>query len=79
MRPGKRFGLSAIEKNDIWRRWKRGETLHEMGRTIHPERHNALLIVSFILVLPALEFHSARQYRSRIKEDHSSVFFGPAG
>jgi hypothetical protein len=22
MRPGKRFGLSAIEKSDIWRRWK---------------------------------------------------------
>jgi IS30 family transposase len=32
MRPGKRFGLSAIEKNDIWSRWKRGETLHEIGR-----------------------------------------------
>jgi hypothetical protein len=32
MEPGKRFGLSAIEKRDVWRRWKVGETLHEIGR-----------------------------------------------
>ena len=32
MRPGKRFGLSAIEKNEIWRRWKAGQSLHEIGR-----------------------------------------------
>src|SRR6202789_3119352 len=32
MRPGQRFGLSAIEKNEIWRRWKAGQTLHEIGR-----------------------------------------------
>ncbi len=32
MRPGKRFGLSAIEKRDIWSRWKAGQSLHEIGR-----------------------------------------------
>ena len=32
MKTGKRFGLSAIEKSDVWRRWKAGETLHEIGR-----------------------------------------------
>ena len=32
MRPGKRFGLSAVEKSDIWSRWKAGESLHEIGR-----------------------------------------------
>ena len=31
MRPGKRFGPSATEKSDIWRRWKAGQTLHEIG------------------------------------------------
>ena len=31
MRPGQRFGLSAIEKNEIWRGWKAGQTLHEIG------------------------------------------------
>src|ERR1700675_3624380 len=33
MRPGKRFGLSAIEKSDIWCRWKAGQSLHEIGRS----------------------------------------------
>ena len=32
MRSGMRFGLSAIEKLDIWNRWKAGESLHEIGR-----------------------------------------------
>src|SRR6202789_4122711 len=32
MRPGIRFGLSAIEKRDVWSRWKAGESLHEIGR-----------------------------------------------
>jgi hypothetical protein len=32
MRQGKRFGLSAIEKSDLWRRWKAGQSLHEIGR-----------------------------------------------
>ena len=34
MRQGKRFGLSANEKSEIWRRWKAGETLHEIGRAL---------------------------------------------
>src|SRR5271170_5516921 len=32
MRQGKRFGLSAIEKSDLWRRCKAGQSLHEIGR-----------------------------------------------
>src|ERR1700733_13044952 len=32
MRPGKRFEFSAIEKSDIWRRWKAGQSLREIGR-----------------------------------------------
>jgi len=32
MRPGKRFGLSAVEKGGIWSRWKAGQSLHEIGR-----------------------------------------------
>ena len=32
MRLGKRFGLSAVEKHDIWSRWKSGQSLHEIGR-----------------------------------------------
>ena len=32
MRAGQRFGLSAIEKRDVWSRWKAGQSLHEIGR-----------------------------------------------
>src|SRR5271156_2092733 len=32
MRQGKRFGLSATQRSDLWRRWKSGESLHEIGR-----------------------------------------------
>jgi IS30 family transposase len=32
MKPGQRFGLSAIEKRDVWSRWKAGQSLHEIGR-----------------------------------------------
>ena len=32
MRRGMRFGLSAIEKRDVWGRWKAGQSLHEIGR-----------------------------------------------
>jgi hypothetical protein len=31
MRPGMRFGLSEIEKRDVWSRWKAGQTLHEIA------------------------------------------------
>jgi hypothetical protein len=31
VRPGKRFGFTAVEKSDIWRRWKAGQSLHEIG------------------------------------------------
>jgi hypothetical protein len=32
MRQGERFGLSAMRKSDLWRRWKAGQSLHEIGR-----------------------------------------------
>jgi IS30 family transposase len=32
MTQGKRFGLSAVQKCDMWRRWKAGQSLHEIGR-----------------------------------------------
>ena len=32
MRLGRRFGLSAEQKVDVWRRWRAGQTLHEIGR-----------------------------------------------
>src|SRR5271156_1632587 len=46
MRPGQRFGLSAIEKRDVWSRWKAGQSLHEIGRAYgrpHPTIRKLLL------------------------------------
>ena len=37
MRPGRRFGLSAIEKGEVWNRWKAGQSLHEIGRAFGKE------------------------------------------
>ena len=37
MRPGRRFGLSATEKGEVWNRWKAGESLHEIGRAFGKE------------------------------------------
>ena len=42
-RPG-RLGLSAIDKREIWSRWKAGETLHEIGRA-YGKSHNAIRAV----------------------------------
>ena len=34
MRLGRRYGLCAAQKTEIWRRWKAGESLHEIGRAL---------------------------------------------
>jgi hypothetical protein len=58
MRPGKRFGLSAIEKNEIWRCWKAGQTLHEIGRAFDKPHSSIRCLLlprgGFLLSAPAL-------------------------
>ena len=61
MKPGKRFGLSAIEKSDIWRRWKAGETLHEIGRAFD-KPHTSIRC----LLLPRGGIPPAVRRRSRL-------------
>src|SRR5579864_6460997 len=61
MKPGKRFGLSAIEKSDVWRRWKAGETLHEIGRA-YGKPHNSIRC----LLLPRGGIPPATRCRSRL-------------
>jgi hypothetical protein len=41
MKLGRRFGLSAEQKIDVWRRWKAGQTLHEIGRAFGKD-HNSI-------------------------------------
>src|SRR5208282_2274836 len=60
MRPGKRFGLSAIEKSDIWCRWKAGQSLHEIGRAFG-KPHNSIRC----LLLPRGGIPPAARRRSR--------------
>jgi len=61
MRPGKRFGLSAIEKRDIWSRWKVGQSLHEIGRAFD-KPHNSIRC----LLLPRGGIPPAARSRSRL-------------
>jgi hypothetical protein len=37
MRQGRRYGLSAEQKVEIWQRWKAGKSLHEIGRADGPK------------------------------------------
>ena len=46
MRAGKRFGLSAEQKSDVWRRWKAGQTLHEIGRAFGKPHNSIRCVVS---------------------------------
>src|SRR5271167_1764057 len=46
MKQGRRFGLSAEQKSDVWRRWKAGQTLHEIGRAFGKEHSSIRCLVS---------------------------------
>src|ERR1700687_6319964 len=46
MRPGRRFGLSAAQKSEMWRRWKAGQTLREIGRALGKEHSSIRCLVS---------------------------------
>jgi hypothetical protein len=43
---GKRFGLSAEQKIDVWRRWRVGQTLHEIGRAFGREHSSIRCLVA---------------------------------
>jgi IS30 family transposase len=61
MKPGKRFGLSAPEKRDIWSRWKAGQSLHEIGRAFD-KPHSSIRC----LLLPRGGIPPAARRRSRL-------------
>jgi IS30 family transposase len=46
MKPGRRFGFSEEQKLDAWRRWKAGQTLHEIGRAFGKEHSSIRCLVS---------------------------------
>jgi IS30 family transposase len=61
MRPGQRFGLSAIEKREVWSRWKAGQSLHEIGRAFD-KPHSCIRSV----LLPRGGIPPAARRRSRL-------------
>src|SRR5229473_6733115 len=46
MRQGKRFGLSTAQKSELWRRWKAGQSLHEIGRAFDKEHSSIRCLVA---------------------------------
>ena len=61
MRAGQRFGLSAIEKRDVWSRWKAGQSLHAIGRAFD-KPHSCIRSV----LLPRGGIPPAARRRSRL-------------
>jgi IS30 family transposase len=46
MAEGKWFGLSAMQKSDLWCRWKAGQSLHEIGRAFGKSHSSIRCVVS---------------------------------
>ena len=72
MRQGRRYGLSAEQKADIWRRWKAGESLHEIGRAFGKDHGS----IQFLLsqhggIAPAARHRSQRTLTLAEREDIS--------
>jgi hypothetical protein len=72
MRQGRRYGLSAEQKADIWQRWKAGESLHEIERAFGKDHGS----IQFLLaphggIAPAVRRRSQRTLTLAEREDIS--------
>src|SRR6201987_4519404 len=72
MRQGRRYGLSAAQRTDLWRRWKAGESLHEIGRAFGKDHGS----IHFLLsqhggIAPAIRHRSQRTLTLAEREDIS--------
>ncbi len=72
MRQGRRYGLSATQRTEIWRRWKAGESLHEIGRAIGKDHGS----IQFLLwqhggMVPAVPRRSVRTLTLAEREEIS--------
>ena len=72
MRQGRRYGLSAAHKTDIWRRWKAGESLHEIGRALVKDHGSIHFLLSHQGgIAPAVRHRSQRTLTLAGREDIS--------
>ena len=72
MRQGQRFGLSAVQKSELWCRWKAGQSLHEIGRALGKE-HSSIrcLVARHGGIVPAVRRRSRRVLTAIEREDIS--------
>lgn len=66
----RRLGHSAIDKREIWSRWKAGQTLHEIGR-VYGKCHNTIRAV----LLPRGGISPVAR-RARVAATFRGGFFG---
>ena len=69
---GRRYGLSSAQKTEIWRRWKAGESLHEIGRAFGKDHGS----IHFLLsqhggIVPAVRRRSERTLTLAEREEIS--------
>jgi IS30 family transposase len=72
MRQGRRYGLSAEQKAEIWQRWKAGASLHEIGRAFGKDHGS----IQFLLaqhggIAPTVRRRSQRTLTLAEREDIS--------
>src|SRR6195952_5912870 len=72
MTEGRRVRLSAEQRTEIWRRWKAGESLHEIGRAFGKDHGS----IQFLLaqhggIVPAVRRRSQRTLTLTEREDIS--------
>ena len=46
MKQGRRYGLSVAQRTEIWRGWKAGESLHEIGRAFGKDHGSIQFLLS---------------------------------
>jgi IS30 family transposase len=70
MAQGKKVKVSAAQRADIWRRWKAGESLHEIGRA-HGRKHTSihLLLSHNGGIVPAVRRRASRTLTLTERED----------
>ena len=72
MTQGKRFGLSAVQKSDMWRRWRAGQSLHEIGRAFGKRHSSIRCVVSrYGGLVPAVRRRSLLALTLREREELS--------
>ena len=72
MNRARHYGLSSEEKADIWRRWKTGESLHEIGRVFSKD-HGSIhfLLAQHGGIAPAVRRRSERSLTGAEREEIS--------